>query len=49
MNAVIDDLSSNKSRGLDERSAEYFKFAQSILTALMFTLIIAIFFVHELQ
>ena len=42
MKAVIDDLASNKSPGLDGLSAEHFKFAHSRLLALMSTLISSI-------
>ena len=38
MKAVIDDLASNKSPGLDEVSAEHFKFAHSILSELILAL-----------
>ena len=40
--AVIDDLASNKSPGLDGLSAEHFKFAHSILSELMSTLVSSI-------
>ena len=39
MKAVIDDLASNKSPGLDGLSAEHFKFAYYRLLALMSTLV----------
>ena len=42
MKAVIDDLASNKSPGLDGLSAEHFKFAHSILSELMSTLVSSI-------
>ena len=42
MKAVIDDLASNKSPGLDGLSAEHFKFAHSRLLALMSTLVSSI-------
>ena len=42
MKAVIDDLASNKSPGLDGLSAEHFKFAHSRLSALMSTLVSSI-------
>ncbi len=40
--AVIDDLASNKSPGLDGLSAEHFKFAHSILSELLSTLVSSI-------
>ena len=42
MKAVIDDLASNKSPGLDGLSAEHFTFAHSILSELMSTLVSSI-------
>ena len=42
MKAVIDDLASNKSPGLDGLSAEHFKFAHSRLLVLMSTLVLSI-------
>ena len=42
MKAVIDDLASNKSPGLDGLSAEHFKFAHSRLLALLSTLVSSI-------
>ena len=39
MKAVIDDLASNKSPGLDGLSAEHVKFAHSILSELMSTIV----------
>ena len=42
MKAVIDDLASNKSPGLDGLSAEHFKFTHSRLLALMSTLVSSI-------
>ena len=42
MKAVIDDLASNKSPGLDGLSAEHFKFAHPRLLALMSTLVSSI-------
>ena len=42
MKAVIYDLASNKSPGLDGLSAEHFKFAHSILSELMSTLVSSI-------
>ena len=42
MKAVIDDLASNKSPGLDGLSAEHFKFEHSRLLALMSTLVSSI-------
>ena len=42
MKAVIDDLASNKSSGLDGLSAEHFKFAHTRLSALMSRLVSSI-------
>ena len=42
MKAVIDDLASNKSSGLDVLSAEHFKFAHTRISALMSTLVSSI-------